>query len=67
MTEQTSETDDTPTALIDRDGNPWRSFSGIWYRREASGGYECRGTRTMLERDFGPMTLPPASEGGERS
>jgi hypothetical protein len=51
--------DETPTALVDRDGMLWRSFSGIWYRREASGGYgECRGTLTMLDRDFGPLTPP---------
>lgn len=56
-----------PTALIDRDGALWRCFSGIWYRREASGGYgACRGTRTMLDRDFGPMAHPSAlAAGGE--
>jgi hypothetical protein len=46
-----------PLTLTDRDGARWTAFSGIWYRRESSGGYgECRGTLTMLDRDFGPLS-----------
>lgn len=54
------------TEVLDRDGSLWTCFSGIWYRREASGGYgECRGTYTMLDRDFGPLTPPASPQAGD--
>ncbi|WP_300680688.1 hypothetical protein [Nocardioides sp.] len=57
---------ESDTTLVDRDGSVWKSFSGIWYRREPNGAYgACRGTPTMLDRDFGPLTRLGSGSGDE--